>query len=1095
VNVLVYINLGKWQINKGAGMAEAEQPLNYFDSLPSLGLYTGRITNSLVGRAQAVAAIEQGLAAAQQNMVCIALEGEPGIGKTRLLFTAAELARENGFTAIAVTADEEIQGPFLAARSIFSSPEVRAAALGTPAEEPIERLNRALSNRDEEGLENLPSDRKLLRTFDLAAIALQALAAQSPIAILVDDMQWADEDSLRLLRYVGRVDTTSPILIVFALRASETAFVNEAVTLLADLDRMGILRRLKLDRFSQLETTEFLQQVLGGPISLPSAATMHAQAEGVPFVLAEQARAYRDAGLIQIIDGVWTLARNAERLLPGAVRTLIRRRGSHLSDATKLAMGEAGILGRNFSLRDLREIKLSLGDEVGDTDALSEVLTPAVAAGLLIQLPPGSPADYSFAHEQIRQYSIEELTPTQQRAVHASIVEMFTGSGEHSVECSALLAQHALAAGRPELAARCSIEAATAALDVHAGEEALRLVDIAQPVASSPQDRVALLRLRDEALDMLRRPGQRLEGLSEIAALADALGDAHLSLDVMLRRAAALRSSDEHEQAADIARRVREQAVDGHDEEAELAACLELGQDLMRTEIGEGYTQSPAEADLDGAAEAYKQAALLAESLGDEREQAAAVRELGIIALSRVRIWFLERIAAGDLPDVVRRLTSGESMEDILSELPPVAPVMQEAGSCFHQALEIYERLGDRQGAMVTLFAMATLTWAPEIHLTGSPKRIEELHRMMMRLKSLTKESERALAEAQVLFGAHVYARAKVFPDAAITKGKEAHAAARVLGDSSLEFVLAGGVAMALADVGDLTEAEQWITRAAGIGLAEPTPLRARHLESWRGLLASASGNTEQMREHLARAVELATEQGQPAARCEALAELASQAARHGKESGDEALLELAEDSAREALALLPVIPGHPAWGAKANAALARVKLARGQEAEALEAARAALAALDAARREDPSFDILLPAAEVLMALGDAEEATSMRERLHLMLVIMAQRILDEDVRVRWFRTPTGRELARLAGPLDEQAAATHEAQSSTSGLSSEEARLLQLLTEGRSNREIADELGESEEDVMRRFAQVYVKIGASSRADATAAALMGKLV
>jgi DNA-binding CsgD family transcriptional regulator/tetratricopeptide (TPR) repeat protein len=1067
-------------------MAEAEEPLNYFDALPSLGLYKGRIKNSH--------AVEQALAGARQNMVCVALEGEPGIGKTRLLFTAAELARERGFTAVAVTADEEIQGPFLAARSIFSSPEIRAAALGTQAEDSLERLNGALSNRDEEGLENLPSDRKLLRTFDLAAIALRALAAQSPLAILLDDMQWADEDSLRLLRYVVRVDTTSPILIVFAMRASETAFVNEAVTLLADLDRMGILRRLKLDRFSQLETTEFLQQVLGGPISLPSAATMHAQAEGVPFVLAEQARAYRDAGLIQVVDGVWTLARNAERLLPGAVKTLIRRRGSHLSDDTKLAMGEAGILGRNFSLRDLREIKRSLGDEVGDTDALSEVLVPAVAAGLLIRLPPGSPADYSFAHEQIRQYAVEELTPTQQRAVHASIVQMFTTSGEHSVECSALLAQHALAAGQTELASQCSIEAATAALAVHAGEEALRLVDIAQPVASSPQARVELLRLRDGALDMLRRPAQRLEGLSEMAALADALGDSHLSFDVMLRRAAALREAEEHEQAAEIARRVRELAVDAQDQNAELAACLELGQDLMRTEIGEGYTQSPAEADLEGAAEAYKQAKALAESLGDERELAAAVRELGIIALSRVRIWFLDRVTAGEIPDVVRRITGGDSLEDILSTLPPVAPMMQEAGSCFHQALEIYERLGDRQGAMVTLFAMATLTWAPEIHLTGSPKRIEELHRMMMRLKSLTKESERALAEAQVLFGAHVYARAKAFPDAAIVKGKEAHAAARVLGDSSLEFVLAGGVAMALADVGEFAEAEEWISRAAGIGLAEPTPLRARHLESWRGLLASASGNTAGMREHLSRAVELATDQGQPAARCEALAELASQSARHGKESGDDTLLELGEQSAREAMGLLPVLPGHPTWGAKASAALARVKFSRGQEAEALEAARVALEALDAARTEDPSFDILLPAAEVLMALGDDQESTEMRDRLHLMLTVMAQRILDEDIRVRWFQTSTGRELARLAGPLDQQMA-PQEASALTSSLSSEESRLLQLLAEGRSNREIADELGESEGNVMRRFTELYMKIGASSRADATAAALMGKLV
>jgi DNA-binding NarL/FixJ family response regulator len=1071
----------------------ASSPLSYFDALPSLGLYTGRISNSLVGRSQAVAVIEHAIAEARQGMSCIAIEGEPGIGKTRLLYATGELARAGGFTVIAVTADEEIQGPFLAARSIFSSPDARMASRDTPAQQPHDRLTDALSNRDEPGLENLAPERKLLRTFDLAAIALRALAAETPVAILLDDMQWADEDSLRLLRYVARVDTASPILIIFAMRASEAAFVNEAVTLLADLDRMGILHRLKLDRFSQLETTDFLQQVLGGPISLPSAATMHAQAEGVPFVLAEQAHAYRDAGLIQQIDGVWTLARNAERLLPSAVKTLIRRRGSHLSDATKLSMGEAGILGRNFSLRDLREIKVSLGDEVGDIDALSESLAPAVATGLLITLPSNSPADYSFAHEQIRQFAIEELTTAQQRAVHAAIVKMFTEGGHPTVECSALLAQHALASGQAELASRCSIEAAGAALQMHAGEEALRLVDLAQPAATSPADRITLLRLRDDALEMLRRPAQRLQGLSELTALADALGDSHLSFNVMLRRAAALRLSGEHDQASQLSRRVRELAAEQNDEQAELEACIELGQDLLRAEIGEAYAQTPTEADLDGAEEAYERAVVLAEKLGDERLWAAATRELGIITVSRVRVWFLEKLATGEIGEIQRRVVGGEKMEDILPTLPDVAALAQRAGSCFANALELFERLGDRQGAMVTVIAMAFLTWGPEIHLTGSASRIEELHRLMMRLKSFTKESERALADAQMLFGAHVYARSKVFPDLAISKGKEAYAAARVLGDSSLEFALAGGIAMALVDASYLEEADEWIARAANIALAEPTPLRARQLESWRGLRASRGGNSTAMQAHLERAVQLATNQGQPAARCEALAELAIEAARLGGEQADEGLLELAEGSAQDVLALLPVLSGRPVWGARAHAALARVATARGQPETAAESGRAAISALDATMKEDPYLDVLLPAADAILTGGREDEASGIQARLRLVLALVAQRIIDEDVRVRWFTGPIGRELTRLAGPQDERL--TRDETSDAAALSTEETKMLRLLTQGRTNSEIAEELGESEPDVLRKFAELYVKIGASSRANATALALMGKMV
>src|SRR5205823_4572449 len=482
---------------------------------------------------------------AHTSFTGLTLEGEPGIGKTRLLLAASEIATADGFVTIGVMADEQIRGPFLLARSILTSAEAQRAAQGTAAETRLNRAIDAVSGDDDPSLAELPSDQKLMRAFDLSSLAMRELAKITPIAILIDDLQWADEDSIRLLRYLIRTGADLQLFLMAAMRLEETALVNEAVTLIADMERMGLVRRLKVGRLSQLETAELLRHLLGGKVHGPSAATVHAQAEGVPFVVEELVHAYRDNGLIQQVDGVWTLAQNVDRLMPSAVKTLIQRRAAHLPDDAREALGEAAVLGRTFSMRDLQEIRNRLGED--DSIELSDLLMPAVTAGLLNEHPPSSPADFSFTHEQVRGFASGTLSATRRRAVHRAIVDMLTASGDPPAGSLALIAHHALEAGDGERAAQLSSAAARAALDSHAPEEALRLVELALPVVAGASDRLSLLCVRDEALAMLRRPSERLEGLAELNALTEALGDPSRERDVMLRRAAALRSADDED--------------------------------------------------------------------------------------------------------------------------------------------------------------------------------------------------------------------------------------------------------------------------------------------------------------------------------------------------------------------------------------------------------------------------------------------------------------------------------------------------------------------------------------------------------------------
>jgi tetratricopeptide (TPR) repeat protein/DNA-binding CsgD family transcriptional regulator len=540
---------------------------------------------------------------------------------------------------------------------------------------------------------------------------------------------------------------------------------------------------------------------------------------------------------------------------------------------------------------------------------------------------------------------------------------------------------------------------------------------------------------------------------------------------------------------------VRATAKAKGDAAAELRATLELGQALLRTSIGVGFGVAGTEVDLDAGEETYRAAIALAEPLGDDQSLAAALRELGTIQLSRLRMWFGEQMESGAAMELSARVIAGESLESVLGPTR-AGPLVYEVRQLLERALGLYERLGDRTGVMSTVIAMAYIEYAPMIHISGSARHIEEIRRVVSRQSDLVTESERARLELQLLYGVHVYARAKVVPDLMISRGVEAHRMAKTLGDRSVEFLAAGGVALSYLDMGDQAEAEQWLDRAATAAAAAPTPFRVRQLETWRGLVRAAAGDVAGTREHLERAVKMATDLGRPAARFESLAQLANTTARLGASTNDAELLDLAERSAHEATELNAVLTGHPPFGARAGAAIAIVALARGDVAGAVGAAGPVLQGMQESHHEDLDLDIVLPAGRAVLAGGPPEMQGMVRGYLRMLLSRIAQGTVDDEMRVRWLRGPVGRELAELAGPMELPAAAAADADAvaatNATPVDEVDKRLLHLLTQGSTNREMADELGLDEAAIAQRLAGVLASIGASSRAEATSLAFRG---
>ena len=425
----------------------------------------------------------------------------------------------------------------------------------------------------------------------------------------------------------------------------------------------------------------------------------------------------------------------------------------------------------------------------------------------------------------------------------------------------------------------------------------------------------------------------------------------------------------------------------------------------------------------------------------------------------------------------------------IFPELP-IAPEAEACGRFLQEALEIFERLGDRRGAMSTIIAMGYLNWAPDIHLgSGAGRHIEEIRRLTSSMSALTNASGRAAAEAQMLYGVHVFARAKVIPDLAVSRGEEAFRAATEIGDPALSFLAAGGSAMANLDIEELDAADAWLDRAAAVASDNPTPLRARRMAAGaaplpqRVAMPPGCANTSS-----ARPSSPPTTDG-PAARCEALSDLAREAAKLGLAQHDPELLRLAErrgDRGARARAR----PHRPPALGGAGRRRARDRGARPRRC-ASKRRRSRVrrsAASTRPTRRIPVCRSCSPRHASSATIG-ATEIEDVLGLVGYIAAMIAQRTIDESIRVRWFRGPTGRALTELVGEGEMAGTDSDDAPKDA------DQALLQGLVRGQTDAEIAAALGIDEDEVVRRLGGLFAKIGASSRAEATAFAFRERVL
>ena len=435
----------------------------------------------LRGREVEIRVLREALARVSAGRSAIVLiEGEAGIGKTRLLEQALEDACGRGMQVAAGRAEElEQTRPFGLVADAFectvSSPDPRRAAIAGLLAWRSDGDRSPVTVTSDPGLQ--------YRAVDAITDLAEELALGRPLVIGADDLQWADPSSLLTLAVLGRRLGDVPVALFGCFRpAPHTA---ELERLAGALEAVGA-RQLALGPLADVAVRELVAESVAanpGPALLAGLAG----AAGNPLFVIELLGALRQEGAIEIVDDRAEVARVE---LPPTLRLTILRRLSFLPEATLQTLRDASILGSVFSLTDLAVITGR------PAVALSVALAEAIRAGVLAD----DGARIRFRHDLIRDALYEDIPGSVRRGLHREAGQRLAQSAAPAPQVAEHLARAATAGDAEAITwlTRAAREAAGTSPAVAADllGQAIGLMDRADP----GRDRL----LPEQALSLLR---------------------------------------------------------------------------------------------------------------------------------------------------------------------------------------------------------------------------------------------------------------------------------------------------------------------------------------------------------------------------------------------------------------------------------------------------------------------------------------------------------------------------------------------------------------------------------------------------------------
>ncbi|MCB0104491.1 MAG: AAA family ATPase, partial [Caldilineaceae bacterium] len=429
----------------------------------------------------------------QPHFLCFG--GEAGIGKTRLTEELVILA-EREKTSVARARSHALQGQ-LAYGPITDW--LRSAPLQFTLAQLEEVWLTELARILPELLVDYstlvppkPMNESWQRTRFFDALCHAFTAGDRPLLLVVDDLQWADVDTLEWIQYLVEC-ATDKLLVVGTVRADEIDTTHPLCRVRQQLERHEKFTELLLSPLVAPATAVLARQVAQQQLADDEAEQLFQETAGNPLFVIETMRATQETPVAKPVPlHLGNNARQEQRFVPAKIYSVIQTRLAQLSPAAQTVAQIGATIGRRFDVALL--VKAAGLDEDGVFAALDELWQRRVIVEV-------DAMHFDFSHDRIRDVAYAEISPIQRRRLHQSVVNALEAIHRGNLDLVAgQMATHCRQAGLIEKAVGYANQAAKHALQLSANEEAiaylengLTMLDKFPPHSNIDRQKLALL--------------------------------------------------------------------------------------------------------------------------------------------------------------------------------------------------------------------------------------------------------------------------------------------------------------------------------------------------------------------------------------------------------------------------------------------------------------------------------------------------------------------------------------------------------------------------------------------------------------------------